>query len=238
MANLKLGNAANDLTGTRYEFLVALEPLPERAKDGQVVWLCRCDCGNLHKVRAGKLRTREVTSCGCGKAAKCAAANTTHGHSARGHMTPEYRAWANMIDRCERHSFKQFHDYGGRGICVAPEWRHDLKRFLADVGMRPGPEYSLDRYPDRDGNYEPGNVRWATWTEQNNNKRNNRFATHDGRTQSVGAWAKELGFKSATLYHRVVVNGESVADAISRPSGTRACPSPRRGPWVAMLRGL
>lgn len=80
--------------------------------------------------------------------------------------TPEYRAWAGAIERCKRHE-----NYAGRGITVCAEWRNSFEAFYAHVGPRPSPAHSLDRFPDNDGNYEPGNVRWATRTQQNRNRR-------------------------------------------------------------------
>lgn len=90
----------------------------------------------------------------------------SHGWTGR----PEHRAWINMVHRCTRESHKQWGYYGGRGITVSDIWRGNFLQFLADVGPRPNPTYSLDRI-DNDGNYEPGNVRWATKKEQSNNRR-------------------------------------------------------------------
>lgn len=75
-----------------------------------------------------------------------------------------------MKARCFNPNVKSYEDYGGRGIIVCPEWRDSFERFYKDMGSRPGPEYSLDR-EDNDGNYESGNCRWATKSEQNANKR-------------------------------------------------------------------
>lgn len=92
-------------------------------------------------------------------------------HGLHGH--PLYRTWEGMLARCERLTDPSYATYGGRGITVCPEW-HDLRQFVADIerilGQRP-PGHTLDRYPDNDGNYEPGNVRWATWEQQAANRR-------------------------------------------------------------------
>lgn len=111
----------------------------------------------------------------------------------------EYYIWTGLKQRCLNPKSKDFHKYGARGIQVHPPWIHDFVTFLRDVGRCPGPGYSLDRYPDNDGNYEPGNVRWATTSEQNRNTRVNRILTLHGRSQCLAAWADELG-----IGHRVI----------------------------------
>lgn len=91
---------------------------------------------------------------------------TAHGMSNK----PEYRVWHNMKQRCLNPNHKKYSDYGGRGITVYEEWINDFATFYDAVGERPHPKYSLDRI-DNDGNYEPGNVRWTTVSEQNKNRR-------------------------------------------------------------------
>lgn len=189
-----------------------------RDKHGQAYWTTVCVCGKQGRVPGGRLRRGESTSCGCGKGAKCAAANVTHGHSARGHMTPEYRAWQLIIDRCERETNKSYRDYGERGIAIAPEWRNDYLAFLAHIGPRPSSLHSVDR-KENDLGYQPGNVRWATRAQQNVNKRNNRFLEFDGRRQTLSQWARETGICDSTISVRLS-KGLSVAEALTLPVRT------------------
>jgi hypothetical protein len=95
-----------------------------------------------------------------------------------------------MVRRCTKPQDKSFKNYGGRGIGVAPEWRHDFPRFLVAIGPRPSPGHSLDRYPDNDGPYAPGNVRWATRYEQNRNRRDNTWLTFKGETHCLTDWGR------------------------------------------------
>jgi hypothetical protein len=92
--------------------------------------------------------------------------NRIHG----GRYRPEYAVWQAMKDRCLNPNHAAYHNYGGRGIKICPEWQHSFAAFLRDVGPRPSPDLSIDRI-DNDGNYEPGNVRWATRSEQTRNQR-------------------------------------------------------------------
>lgn len=79
-------------------------------------------------------------------------------------FTPEHHAWVAMIYRCTNKDGEAWADYGGRGIMVCDRWRTSYLSFLEDMGRRPSAKHSLDRFPDHNGNYEPSNCRWATWT--------------------------------------------------------------------------
>jgi hypothetical protein len=106
----------------------------------------------------------------------------THGATVSGARPPEHNSWRAMNERCYNPKAIKYAYYGGRGIRVADEWRGEdgFRRFMEHIGPKPEPKrlYTLDRYPDTNGNYEPGNVRWATWSQQQRNRRPAKPFTH------------------------------------------------------------
>lgn len=140
-------------------------------------------------------------------------AEERHGESGR-RLTPEYRAYRHMIDRCCAPGTKQYHDYGGRGITVCERWRASYLAFLADVGRRPTPKHTIGRI-DNDGHYCPENCEWQTREQQASNRRSNRFVTHDGVTLTIAQWAKKLGIDRSTLHWRLGRSGWPVERALT-----------------------
>lgn len=130
--------------------------------------------------------------------------------------SPEHRAWVHMKQRCSNKKKREYEHYGGRGIKVHPGWQTSFLAFLRDVGPRPSVKHSLDRI-DVNGDYEPGNVRWATQQEQKENTRVVRMVTLDGRTQSVSAWEREKGLSRGQVRMRESA-GWTTEEAILTPS--------------------
>lgn len=131
-----------------------------------------------------------------------------------------------MIRRCTYKKNIRYHCYGGRGIKVCDRWM-DFGNFYADMGVRPSADHSLDRHPNKDGDYEPGNCRWATRVEQARNKRNNIVATIGGQTQSAPAWEEEYGLPEGLVRRRIGagITGEALLAPVARRTDNRA---PRR----------
>lgn len=136
-----------------------------------------------------------------------------HGHARKGNHSGMWESWSSMIGRCTNPNNPAFPRYGGRGITVCPRWMV-FENFLADMGDR-GADKSIERI-DNDGNYEPGNCRWATRMEQGSNKRNNRLITHNGETLTLSQWSRRTGLSLQTIFCRIK-NGWSESKAVSHP---------------------
>jgi hypothetical protein len=111
------------------------------------------------------------------------------------------RVWRSMLERCGNQDNSHWGSYGGRGITVCARWR-SFAAFRDDMGPKPSPTHSIDRI-NNDGNYEPGNCRWATRADQNRNKRNSRRLAFNGEVQTVAEWAVHLGMSRQALSYRL-----------------------------------
>lgn len=184
--------------------LMVIEPATQLRESGRrrYGYNCQCDCDTVTFVDASKLLNGKTTRC-----RECADAN--RGHQAVTHglsKTPGYSNWRRMNARCLDKHDPNYKNYGKKGIAVCERWRrgspHAVQNFFADLGPRPSPKHSLDRFPNRAGNYEPSNVRWATATEQNRNKDSNVLLTVDDVTLTLGEWAERAGIDRQTLWAR------------------------------------
>lgn len=159
--------------------------LGSSTKTGKV--LCKCECGRTeHPVRTYDLLNGKSLMC---RRCSVALSKTSHGASPYGKASPEYTTWVHMIQRCHNKRNKDYKNYGGRGIEVCPMWKDSFEAFLLMVGKRPFIEATIERI-DSNGNYEPGNVKWASRAEQNLNTRSNVRLTIDGVTMTVSEWSR------------------------------------------------
>ena len=151
-----------------------------------------------------------------GKNVQVRAGATTHGLS----KTREFRVWVAMRSRCMSPQDPAYPDYGGRGIKVCERW-DEFEVFLSDMGYRPSDKHSIDRYPDNDGNYEPGNCRWATVRQQSRNRRTSTHITANGTTKTLVEWSEATGLKRSTIQRRIKKLGWPVDQALFTPVRTQ-----------------
>lgn len=199
-----------DLTGTKRSHFV-VTGFAGKDHRGIRMWSCLCDCGAVFQTRANRILSGEKQSCGCVGRARQSKLVSTHGMS----KTPEFRAWESAKRRCRNKNDKDYHNYGGRGIEFSREW-DSFESFFRDMGPRPGPGYSIDRI-DVNGNYEPGNCRWATMKTQSNNRRDNILVPIDGKRVSLFAYFGQGRYQAYQRASYRIKQGWSVADAIFQP---------------------
>lgn len=203
-----------NLTGNTFGRLKVLR-LGGRSKSNQILWLCRCNCGKEILVQTCHLNSGHTKSCGCYRvevARHFGEKNSSHG----GHGTRLYNIWHGMKQRCYDKGCHSFPLYGGRGISVCDEWKHDFTSFR-DWAICHGysEELSIDRI-DTNGNYSPENCKWSTQEEQQNNKKNNLLLTLDGETHTAPEWGRMLGIPVHVIYNRIRY-GWDVENILKRP---------------------
>ena len=165
---------------------------------GRRSWLCQCDCGAQTYSRSTYLCSGAKRSCGCFHKDLMRSKLSKHGHASKKCRSTEYKCFAGVLSRCNNVKDKSYKDYGGRGI----ECRFkDFEEFIACVGKKPSPSYSIDRI-DNNGHYEKGNVRWSTRIDQASNRRSNKIIEYNGKAQSLSEWARELNVNYGSLATR------------------------------------
>jgi hypothetical protein len=185
-----------DLTGQRFGRLVA-ESVYGVNRFGLKMWLCKCDCG-AEKVISSRSLTRGYTvSCGCYHKENTTKNNLTHNMT----HTRLYNTWAHMKRRCLNPKNAHYGDYGGRGIGLCDKWL-SFEGFYEDMGETYQEELTLDRI-DNNGDYEKSNCRWATMEVQCNNKRNNRYITYNGVTDTLSNLCKINNIKRELIKDRL-----------------------------------
>lgn len=200
--------STQQLTGQKFNRLFVLECMG-KDKKRNVIWKCKCDCGNIWVGRGSSLTSGETGSCGCyvkdspkrlAALQKTGRANRTHGVS----KTLTYSSWCMMIHRCYNPKRIGYQNYGGRGICACAFLKESALNLLSTIGERTAKSMSLERMnnslgywcgtcPECVGLERPLNVKWADRTVQAHNKRNNVWVEINGVKKLRHEWAKEMG---------------------------------------------
>lgn len=202
----------SDLTGFKFGRLTVIRKngVERRGKSSHSIWLCLCDCGMEKSVVRDKLISGDTISCGCYKRESAKKRFKKHGMAG----TRIWKIWVGMRSRCNRESDKSYPDYGGRGISVCEEWSkfEPFAKWALLNGY--ANELTIERI-DVNGDYCPKNCKWATKSEQSNNKRNNRMINYEGKKQSLADWSRELNIPYRTLLSRINMYGWSVERAFT-----------------------
>lgn len=210
---------AQDVTGQKFSRLTAIKIVGKRKKAN--LWLCVCDCGQETTAIVTQLKRGDKTSCGCkrkepkGPRPDVAKRNKESAkHSMSGSYT--YSSWQSMKSRCYDENDKDYPKWGGRGIKVCKAWTDSFAEFYKDMGERPY-GHTIDRI-NNEGDYEPGNCRWALPKTQSNNTRKNYYVEYQGKVQTAKQWAEELGIvEYKTLLYRLRTGWDTKA-AMTTPS--------------------
>lgn len=199
-----------NLVGQRFGRLEVIREAGNN-KHGQRIFLCRCDCGKEIETKSYYLRQGDTKSCGCLHRECVIRQETTHGRT----RTPEWNSWVKIKQRCTDPNDKNYKSYGGNGRTMAPEWIESFELFLTEIGPKPiGLGYSVDRIDNTKG-YVPGNIRWATWKEQANNRSSTVLYSYNGIDLCISDWAKEIGVKRETISDLLKKAGLSVGEIAS-----------------------
>ena len=214
-----------DIAGQKFGRLLVVSQVSIPGR-GKAHWNCTCDCGNHCVVSGVNLRRGRTKSCGCLHRERAKVLHLTRDYTTsqrRGthqqSRTRLHNIWSKIIDRCTNENRPDYRRYGGRGIKMHKPWMESFVVFRDAVGQPPSSGHTLDRI-DNDGHYEPGNVRWVTFTQQNRNRSNNRRYQHDGLTLTAAEWSERTGINQATIRKRIE-SGWPVEEAISKPPGSR-----------------
>jgi hypothetical protein len=204
------GKGRIDLIGKRFGRLVVLKF--DGLKNGcRSMWKCICDCGDISIIDANSLKEGSSKSCGCLQKELVVKLMTTHGFGSSKNRVPEYTLWINIKARCYNKNNPDYKKWGAKGVSMCDRWLNSFEDFFEDVGRRPSDIHSLDRYPNKSGNYEPGNVRWATSKEQARNTIRNRIIKYDNKEMIVSDWLKVLKVPQTSFYRQLRLGLDAVA---------------------------
>ena len=189
--------------------------LPDNKDRDRSYQVCQCACGALGTYKTADMTAGSTSSCGCLRSDNSRTMLLKHGEGVA--RTSEWRSWRKMRERCNDPSHEAYARYGGRGIKVCDKWNDPdtgYAAFLTDMGRKQSEDLTVDRYPNRDGNYEPGNCRWATRAEQARNRRSSKYITVFGETRLLVEWCETYGVGYKCVHNRLR-NGWPVEKALT-----------------------
>jgi len=198
-----------NLIGKRFKYLTVLEL--SHKTNTRYYYICLCDCGNKTIVSSGHLTTNHTQSCGCYHIKQATKHSTKHNKC----KSPEYYIWTGLKQRCYNTNNSHYKYYGGNEIRVCDRWLNSFQNFYNDMGNRPSAKHSIDRIDNKE-NYCPENCRWATISQQVNNKNSNRSFTINGKTMNLFQWAYHFKISPKNVWNRLSL-GWSIEKALTQP---------------------
>lgn len=196
-----------EMIGSVFYRLTVIEELAPD-KRGEIKWRCKCECGKEIISLGGNLRSGGTKSCGCYNDNRIGDLNRQHGMS----KTRMFKIWVGVRKRCNNPNVKSFHIYGGSGIRMCGRWE-DFENFYEDMKEEYTDNLTLDRFPNKNGNYEPSNCRWATPKQQQNNRNNNHIIELNSISKTLSEWSSDSGTCQATIGWRLK-KGWNIEEAI------------------------
>lgn len=203
-----------DRTGKTYGYLTVI-CVADFKRGNKIVWKCSCKCGNIAFVAAGDLWNTK--SCGCYRIEELKKNPhfMTHGYTRNRKTSSTYKTWAGMKQRCLNPKSQSYEYYGGRGIKICDKWL-EYENFLSDMGERPIDKHVIDRI-NNNGNYEPGNCRWATNEISLNNTSRNSNITFKNKTLTLTQWSRKIKIPVSTIQNRLK-RGWSIEKTLTEPN--------------------
>lgn len=199
-----------DITNKRYGRLIVLRQVGRKPTGrNEIMWECRCDCGNLISIPKSYLSSGDTKSCGCYALENKKSMHLKHGLSG----SYLYNIWSGMKQRCNDKSSLAYPNYGGRGIKVCNRWMNDFSLFAKDMGDRPSPKHTLERINNNKGYYK-SNCKWATVKEQSLNRRSNISIQYKSVTYTALEFSEKIGITLNSLYQRLQ-KGWSISEIAS-----------------------
>lgn len=186
--------AKHIIPGEKFNRLTVLSEAPKRPGNPHRRVMAQCECGVIRDYEMSTIRTGHAKSCGCYQREQ----NEPHGHAKA--MSPTYKSWVSMKRRCDPKYGKP--EYVGKGIAVCVEWSESFETFLVDMGERPK-GMTLDRRDNKKG-YSKDNCRWATNSQQANNRSTSHYVTAHGKTLTIMEWSELTGIPFQTIRHRLL----------------------------------
>lgn len=208
-----------NLVGQKFNRLTVIGEAPKRVNSTSALWECECECKNHTNVSTRDLKTGHSKSCGCLSSElliKRNISNATHGQTINGKASHEYYIWSGIKNRCYNINHDYYKYYGGRGIKMCDDWINSFECFYAYIGESPSIKHTIDRI-NNNGDYESGNIRWATRKEQANNRTNTRIFNYNGGTKTISQLAEIAGICYSTIKNRLN-RGWTPERAVTQPA--------------------